>query len=249
MKKLLQLLRENASAERKPLNLVRAEGSNEATLYLYDVIDSYWGISAKDLVQAIAGIDPNATLHLRINSPGGDVFEAQAIATAIAQHPGKTVAHIDGLAASAATFISAAADEVQISDGGFYMIHNGWTVAIGDKRAMTDTAALLDKVDNSIVNAYAKRTSASTEQLVQWMNDETWFTAQEAVDHKFADSIAAKADKANNAASAKAFNLAAFDKVPKALLEPPKQPDPEPVDAAAWRAHNERRLRLLDLNA
>lgn len=252
MKKLLQLLRDNASAERKPLNLVRAEGGDEATVYLYDVIDAYWGIRAKDVVQAIAGLKATDTLHLRINSPGGDVFEAQAIATAIAQHPGKTVAHIDGLAASAATFISAAADEVEISDGGFYMIHNGWTIALGDKRVMTDTAALLDKVDASIVNAYAKRSKAEADQLKQWMDDETWFTAQEAVDNGFADRLAAKPEKdgkASNTASARTFNLAAFDKTPQALLAPTPQSDPEPVDAAAWRAHNERRLKLLDLNA
>lgn len=248
MKKLLQLLRDNPSGEKALVNVVRAE-TGEQTLYIYDVIDSYWGVSAKEVAQAIAGMDANATLHVRINSPGGDVFEAQAIATAIAQHAGKTIAHIDGLAASAATFISAAADEVEISEGGFYMIHNGWTIAIGDKRAMTDAAELLDKVDASIVNAYAKRTGVEVEQLVDWMNEETWFTAEEAVQHKFADRLATKPEKANNAASKK-FNLAAFEKTPQALLQPPAPPpDPEPVNAAEWRIHQERRLRLLDLNA
>lgn len=246
MKKLMQLLRENAQAARQPLQLVRAEADDAATLYIYDVIDSYWGVSAEEVAQQISGLDAKTTLHLRINSPGGDVFEGQAIATAISQHPGKTVAHIDGLAASAATFISAAADEVEISEGGFYMIHNGWTIALGDKRVMTDTAALLDKVDASILAVYAKRTGASAEQLVQWMDAETWFTAQEAVDNKFVDRIATAPEKAQNA-SRKTFNLAAFERTPQALLEPPKQENP--VDTAAWRAHNERRLRLLDLNA
>lgn len=248
MKKLLQLLRDNAQTERTPLNVVRSEDNSEATIYIYDVIDAYWGIAAKDVAQAIAGMSADTTLHLRINSPGGDVFEANAIATAIAQHKGQTIAHIDGLAASAATFISAAADEVEISDGGFYMIHNGWTIALGDKRVMQDTADLLDKVDASIVNAYAKRTSASAQQIVQWMNAETWFTAEEAVSNKFADRLATKAEKASNLA-AKAFNLSAFDKAPQALLNPPKPPKTEQVDASAWRAHNERRLKLLDLNA
>ena len=248
MKKLFQLLRENPSVTKAPLNVVRAE-NGEQSIYIYDVIDSYWGISAKDVAQAISAMDANATLHLRINSPGGDVFEAHAIATAISQHAGKTIAHIDGLAASAATFISAAADEVEISEGGFYMIHNGWTIAIGDKRAMTATAELLDKVDASIVNVYAKRTGAELEQIVEWMNAETWFTAEEAVQHNFANRLASKPEKASNA-TAKAFNLSAFDKAPKALLQPPEPPaDPNPVDAAQWRTHNERRLRLLNLNA
>ncbi len=252
MKNLMQLLRDNASTERKPLNVVRAEGSSDVTLYLYDVIDKYWGISAMSVADAMVNVQDTDTVHLRINSPGGDVFEAQTIAAIISQHPGKTVAHIDGLAASAATFLSAAADEVEISDGGFYMIHNGWTIALGDKRVMTDTATLLDKVDASIVNAYAKRAKADVDQLKQWMDDETWFTAQEAVDHGFADRLAAKPEKdgkTNNAASARTFNLGAFDKTPQALLPQHKQPDHQCVDAAAWRAHNERRLKLLDLNA
>lgn len=246
MKKLMQLLRDNAAQDRKPLNLVRAEGdASEATLYLYDVIDAYWGISAQMVAQAIAGLGKDVTLHLRINSPGGDVFEAEAMATAIRQHPGKTVAHIDGLAASAATRVASAAQEVEISEGSFYMIHNAWTIALGDKRDMTAAAALLDKVDGTIVADYAKRTGETPEQIAAWMNDETWFTAQEAVDHKFADRVASDdAGKASNATPRK-FNLAAFDKTPKALLEPPK-PAPAP-DIAAQRAHNERRLRLLQV--
>ena len=243
MKKLVQLLRDNANTDRKPVNLVRAEGSADATLYIYDVIDAYWGVSAKEVAQAIAGLKPADTLHLRINSPGGDVFEARAIAAAISQHAGKTIAHIDGLAASAATTIAVSADEVEIVDGGFFMIHNAWTFAFGNKHDLRETAGLLDKVDNAIVGDYAKRTGATTEQLVDWMDAETWFTAQEAVDNKFATRMAEPA-KASNATS-KTFNLGVYDKTPKALLEKPEPPEP---DIAASRAANERRLRLLSID-
>src|SRR3954471_4637366 len=106
MKRLMQMLRENASTERKPLNMVRAEGSTDATLYVYDVIDSYWGVNATDVSKAISGLDPSTTLHVRINSPGGDVFEARAISAAIRNFGGKTIGHVDGLAASAATDIA-----------------------------------------------------------------------------------------------------------------------------------------------
>ena len=243
MKKLVQLLRDNASTERKPLNLVRAEDSADATLYIYDVIDAYWGINAKEVAQAIAGLKATDTLHLRINSPGGDVFEARAIAAAIAQHPGKTVAHVDGLAASAATTIASSADEVEIVDGGFYMIHNAWTFAFGNKHDLRETAGLLDKVDGAIIADYARRTGTSAEQLVAWMDAETWFTAQEAVDNKFADRMAEPAKASNT--SARHFNLAVYDKTPKALLEAPQPPAP---DYAAARAANERRLRLLSID-
>lgn len=246
MKKLMQLLRDNAAKERKPLNLVRAEDKPaEATLYIYDVIDSYWGISAQMVAQAISGLGKDVALHIRINSPGGDVFEAEAMATAIRQHTGKTVAHIDGLAASAATRVASAAQEVEISDGSFYMIHNAWTIALGDKHDMAESAALLEKVDGTIVADYARRTGATAEQITAWMEAETWFTAQEAVDNKFADRLAPTAGKADNA-TARQFNLAAFDKTPQALLEPAKPSQQEP-DYAAQRAHNERRLRLLQV--
>ena len=250
MKKLMQLLRENASTERKPLNLVRAEGSNDATLYIYDVIDAYWGVSAKEVSQAIAGLTATDTLHLRIKSPGGDVFEASAISAAIRQHAGKTIAHIDGLCASAATDIACAADEVEIAEGSFYMIHNSWTFAMGNKQDLRATADLLDKVDGVIIARYEQRTGLGLEKIAQLCDAETWFTAQEAVDNKFADRLqpTGKADQASNA-SARAFNLAAFDKTPQALLQPAPKPDPESVDTAAWRAHNERRLKLLNLNA
>lgn len=123
------------------------------------------------------------------------------------------------------------------------MIHNGWTIALGDKRVMQDTAALLDKVDASILNAYAGRSSASREQLVQWMNDETWFNAQEAVEHGFADRLAGKVQK-DAQASARTFNLRAYEKTPAALLE---EPAPQP-NAAALMAANRRRLQLLQID-
>jgi ATP-dependent Clp protease, protease subunit len=244
MKKLMQLLRDNAGKDRQPLALVRAEGGGDATLYVYDVIDAYWGVSAKEVAQAIAGLDSTVTLHIRINSPGGDVFEGAAIAAAIQQFAGKTIAHIDGLCASAATGVACAADEIEIVYGGFYMIHNAWTFAMGNKSDLRETANLLEKVDGSIVNTYAKRTGASTEQITAWMDAETWFTAQEAVDNKFADRLATKAEKTNNQA-AKTFNLSVYDKTPQALLEPVTDPQP---DFAAARAANERRLRLLSID-
>lgn len=240
MKKLLQMLRDNASTERKPLNLIRGEDGDTATLYIYDVIDAYWGVSAREVSQAIAGLGSDVTLHLRINTPGGDVFEARAIKAALDQHPGRVVAHIDALCASAGTTIACGADEVEMVQGGFYMIHNAWTFAMGNKDDLRTTANLLEKVDGAIVNDYAERTGKDVDQLVNWMNDETWFSADEAVEHGFVDRIA----EAGQKAKASAWNLSVFDKTPKALLE---KPAPEP-DAAALMANNRRRLQLLSID-
>lgn len=249
-RKFLQLMRDNAGAERKPLNLVRAEGSTDATLYIYDVIDAWWGVAAAQIAPAVAALDPSVTLHLRINSPGGDVFEGRAIRTAVQQFRGKTIAHIDGLAASAATTIADAADEVEITEGGFYMIHNGWTFAMGNKHEMRKNADLLDKVDAAIVNDYARRTGIDVAQLVQWMDAETWFSAAEAIEHGFANRLAALPDKGEGGpenASNRKWNLSAFDKTPQALLAPPAADPPAEPDYAAFRAHAERRMRLLQI--
>lgn len=247
MRKLLQMLRDNAAAERKPLNLVRAEGSDEATLYIYDVIDAWWGVSALQLAPVVAALDPATTLHVRVNSPGGDVFEGRAIRTALQQFKGKTIGHVDGLAASAATTVVDACDEIEISEGGMYMIHNGWTYAMGNKHEMRKNADLLDKVDAAIVADYARRTGQDTKQLVDWMDSETWFSAEEAVEHGFANRLATLPDKGtSDAAKLRTWNLTAYDKTPKALLEQPAPPANEP-DYAAMRAHAERRLRVLQI--
>ncbi len=246
LNKLLQLLQQNANQARQPASLVRSEDQAEATLYIYDVIDAWWGVSALQIAPAIAALDPATTLHLRINSPGGDVFEGRAIRTAIQQFKGKSIAHIDGLAASAATTVADAADEVEISEGGMYMIHNGWTLAMGNRHEMRKTADLLDKVDAAIVADYARRTGLDAKQLADWMDAETWFSAEEAVTHGFANRLATLPDKASNSDAGRKWNLAAYDKTPEALLVQTPAPANEP-DYAAQRAQNERRLQVLQI--
>lgn len=246
LNKILQLMQQNATQQRPPLSLVRSEDKAEATLYIYDVIDPWWGVSAATIAPVIADLDPTTTLHVRVNSPGGDVFEGRAIRTHIQQFKGKTIAHIDGLAASAATTVADACDEVEISEGGMYMIHNGWTFAMGNRHDMRKTGDLLEKVDAAIVADYAKRTGLDVAQLAQWMDEETWFSAEEAVEHGFANRLAVLPDKTENAAAGRTWNLAAYDKTPQALLVQTPVPEPEP-DFEAWRAHNERRLKVLQI--
>jgi ATP-dependent protease ClpP protease subunit len=244
MKQLMQLLRDNAAANPKPLALVRAEGATEASLYIYDVIDAYWGVSAKMVADAVASLKPEDTLRLHINSPGGDVFEARAMAANLRQFSGKVIAQIDSLAASAATTVALAADEIVMDPQGFFMIHNAWSIAIGDKGDMQDMATMLQKVDAGIVADYVAKTGQTPEQVSQWMDAETWFTAQEALDAGFVDSIAEPPAKASNVQS-KRFNLKAFARTPSALLE---APPPAPAqDQSAILAANQRRLRLLEI--
>lgn len=179
---------------------------DEATVYVYDAIGGWWGIDPKEWVPAFAAIKAK-TIHLRINSPGGSTVDAEAMRTAIRQHPANVIAHIDGWAASAATGISIAANEVQISDGGLFMIHNSWGCVCGRADELRDFATVLDKVDAAIVAAYVKKTGQSEEQIRDWMDKDTWFTAAEALEHGFVDRIFSAAapeedgDDANNAAA------------------------------------------------
>jgi ATP-dependent Clp protease, protease subunit len=253
MNKLMQLLRDNAAAERKPLALVRADACTDATLYVYDVIDSFWGVSAQMVAQAIAGLGAEVTLHVRINSPGGDVFEARAMKSLLDQCPCRVVTHIDGLAASAATTVALAGDEIVMAEGAYFMIHNAWSIAIGSKEDMLDMAKLLEKMDGTIGADYAQKTGLSLAAVATLMDEETWMTAQEALDAGFVDKIAAAVQPTapdaapgsdpDCAPSAK-WNLAAYDKTPKALTERPAPPAP---DLAAIHSNNRRRLRLLEI--
>lgn len=197
---------------------LRAEVKDDvATIYVYDVIDSYWGVSASDMAKTLAGITaPN--IVVRINSPGGDVFEARAMMAQLVGHSATVTAKIDGLAASAASFLAMAASSVEIADGGFFMIHKGWTWMMGNADDCRATAGLLDKVDASIIDTYASKTSKSADEIGAWMKAETWFNAQEAIDAGFCDSVIPTTASAK--VDARAFNLAVFEKTPKALAAP-----------------------------
>lgn len=235
--KLLQLARDNAAAS-KPL---RAEtGDDEATIYLHGVIGGWWGdIDETMFAQAMAAITAS-TIHLRIDSPGGDVFAARAMMTAIAQHKAKVIAHIDGLAASAATGICMACDEVEITQGAGFMIHNAWTIAIGNKADMHKTGDLLGKIDRDLTNDYERRTGKSEEEITAWMDAETWFTADEAVEHGFADR---KVDVVKKR-TGNSWNLSAYKNAPKELTEP--NPEADDAEVVAFRDSLERRLALLE---
>jgi len=239
-RKLFNLARDNAGRGTK-LRLETTEDTD--SIYVYDIIDGDWGISATDMVQALAGLtSPNLDLH--INCPGGDVFEARAMMTAIAQHPATVTAKIDGLAASAASVLALAADTVEIAEGGFFMIHNAWSIAIGNASDFRTSADLLDKIDATIVADYVNRSGKPAAEVQAWMAAETWFSAQEAVDAGFANSIMPTTSKLT--AQASVFNLAVYDRAPAALTEPPA---PEEPDLELHRQLMASRLGLFERTA
>lgn len=216
MKPLLRLLASN-----RKRGQFRAEAEQDAaTVYLYDTIVSdadtaewYGGVDPLTFAKALSGIDA-PLIHLRINSPGGDVFAAQAMAQTLREHPARVVVHIDGYAASAATEVAIVGDEIIMAPGAMFMIHNAWTFAIGNKNDLLDTAALLEKVDGTLAAAYVERSGADIETVRAWMDAETWFTAKEAVDAGFADAIALPAPKADAQARA-LWDVSAYSHAPK----------------------------------
>lgn len=166
--------------------------AEEATIYLYDVIvqDAYWGgVAAIDFVKAMAQITA-PVIHLRINSPGGDVFAARAMAQAIKETASTVIAHIDGYCASAATFLAIAASESVIANGGMFMIHNAWTMAAGNAKDFTEMATLLSRTDTVIAQDYANKTGKTLEEIQQLMDSETYYFGQEAVDAGFINAVA-----------------------------------------------------------
>lgn len=217
-------------------------GSGEATIYLYDmIVDSdieaeYWGgVSPQAFIAALNAIDAG-TIHLRVNSPGGSVFAARAIEQAIREHKSTIVAHIDGLAASAASFLVMATDSIQMAPGAFMMIHKAWSIAYGNADDMNKMGGLLEQIDGSLVKTYAARSGQDAEAIATMMADETWLDADKAIELGFADSIAAE-----EKTKAAAWDLSAFAGAPKAAPLPEENQAPEP-DAAllASRQHAER---------
>lgn len=228
--------------------MFRAEAKDDAaTVWLYDAIvsDDYWGgVSAITFAKELATLKDVATIHLRINSPGGDVFAARAMEQIMREHPARIVAHIDGYAASAASYVALAADEVLISQGGMYMIHKAWTIAFGNADDMKKSAALLDQVDESLVATYAAETGQDPEQLREWMAAETWFSADDAVKYGFADAIAGVV--ASNRAE---WDLSAYSRAPAAAARPLPARNPPPPENTEPEFDVSAALRRLDLVA
>lgn len=216
MKQMLKLLALNKAVARR-FEVVKAEVAGEVTVYLYDVIvgtdeEAEWwgGVSAQTFVKEIRAIDASV-IHLRINSPGGDVFAARAMEQALREHKAKIITHVDGYAASAASYLALAGDEVEIAAGGFFMIHKAWTYAYGNADDMAASSSLLEKIDDSLVASYAKETGQEPDQLREWMRAETWINSDEAVALGFADRVAVGAVKDSTN-----WDLSAYEHAPEA---------------------------------
>lgn len=184
-------------------------------IYIYEAIGEGWfgGITAKSFSDSMRELGAVAALDIYINSSGGSVFDGIAIYNQIKRHAAaEKIVHVDGIAASIASIIAMAGTEIRIADNGTIMIHDPWGMAIGTADAMRKYADSLDLVRGTLLDTYVARTGGDKDQISDWMADETWMTADMAVERGFATrKTGEKAIKAETAM------LAKFAKVPDHL--------------------------------
>lgn len=168
---------------------IRAAAGGEAEILIYDAIGGLDGITAKQFAKDLKALGSPKQLTLRINSPGGDVFDAAAIYNQLKRHSARKVVTIDGLAASAASVIAMAGDEIVMPENSMMMIHDPMGVVIGGAQDMRDFAEALDKVKDTLVAAY-RRCGQDDKDIARMMAAETWLTAAEAVAAGLADRTA-----------------------------------------------------------
>jgi|TARA_R110002050_G_scaffold192014_6_gene326936 ATP-dependent Clp endopeptidase proteolytic subunit ClpP len=166
-------------------NIAKSENTE---VMIYDEIGSY-GVDAKSFINEIKNIPKDTSVLLRINSPGGSVIDGLAIYDAINRMPQKVTARIEGIAASMASVIALAADEVIMSENSLYMIHNVWGGEVGDSDDLRKAADLMDKMGERLINIYVSKTGQTEEQIRSWMDAETWFNSLEAQEAGFINLV------------------------------------------------------------
>ena len=171
---------------------IKASDENENTIGIYDPIGyDYWddsGVTAKRISAALRSLD-GADVVVNINSPGGDVFEGLAIYNLLREYKGHVTVRVLGVAASAASFIAMAADEIQIARAGFFMIHNAWTGLWGNRNDLRETADFLEQIDDTIADIYHVRSGLGMDELKADMDKERWINGRDAIDSGFADAF------------------------------------------------------------
>ena len=204
---------------KKPLNKNRAwytlknQSGQPAELLIYDVIGDWAGLSARQLVNTLKDIDAD-NITVRINSPGGSVFDGIAIYNSLRHHKAKIHVQIEGLAASIASVIAMAGDTVHMAENALLMIHNPFGWVGGDAEELRKMADMLDKTTEVIAQTYGSRCGQALDTIKQMMDEETWFTAAEAKDNGLIDEV----DKPMQIAAS--FDLSGF-------ARPPQQETPE----------------------
>lgn len=169
-----------------------AEGSGDNVITIFDVIGEDWwtggGFTAKRASAALRAIGER-DVRVQINSPGGDMFEGIAIYNMLRAHKGKVTVEVMGWAASAASIIAMAGDEIVMGLGSFMMVHNAWGMVVGNRHDLAEAATLFEGFDSAIADIYEARSGVARKDIVKLMDSETFMGASDAVAKKFADRV------------------------------------------------------------
>lgn len=181
--------------EVKPWYRIEASATDRTTVYLYDAIGE-WGITALDFVGEIRNIrTPHIEMH--VNTPGGQVFDGITIYNSLLQHPAEITTYVDGVAASAGSFIIQASDRIVMAPTASIMVHGAQLLVMGGEPELEEALALTKKVNDQIAGIYAQRTETDVKTWRKTMRNDTWYNADEAVQAGLADEVAS----GNNAAA------------------------------------------------
>jgi ATP-dependent protease ClpP protease subunit len=196
-----------------------------AMMRLYAPIDpdgGEWGVSSKEFAEALDQVGEDTTeIQLAINSPGGAVFESIAMLNLLRRHPARVVVTVDGLAASGASVVAMAGDEIVMARNAEMMIHEAWGLVVGNSEDMGDMATRLEKDSANVASVYATHAGGTVDTWRQAMREETWYTAEEAVEAGLADRVEQKAD----ATDAKAqVDVSVFNHAGRANAPAPRLP-------------------------
>jgi ATP-dependent Clp endopeptidase proteolytic subunit ClpP len=214
--------------------MIRARGTGTEVL-IYDEIGAY-GVTAKGFLAEFGALPDDAAIDLRLNSPGGSVFDAVAIYNALKRHAGEITVWVDGIAASAASYIAMAGDTIVMPENAFLMIHDPSGLVMGTAEDMRSTAEALDKVKSSLIQGYAAKSGKPDDEIANLMAAETWLDAKDALALGFIDHMA---EPVKLAAS---FDVSRFRNAPPELVtaasepEAPETAEPQTEDDAGTSA-------------
>jgi ATP-dependent protease ClpP protease subunit len=219
---------------------VKNDKTGVLDLYIYDEI-AWYAVSARGVAKALAEAEDVGRIRLFINSPGGIVWDALAIYNLLVRHEAPVEVFIDGVAASAATVIAMAGDGIVMAENALFMIHNVWGFTMGTAADHRDAADRIDKFEQGIIATYAARTGQAEKKIRKWVDAETWFTADEAIDAGFADR------KGESKKIENRFDLSQYRNAPaewKAQGKP-ATPNRKPPTAGDWRRSYQESLQVV----
>lgn len=177
-------------------------------IQIHGEIGGWWdGISAKEVMAKLSSVPEGEEINVSIHSTGGDIMDGLAIYNALKMHDSKVTVTIAGLAASSASVIAMAGDEIKIPENAFLMIHNPWGNVSGESKDFEDAASLFHQFEETFAKVYAGKSGKDVEEIKAMLNESTWLDGAQAVEMGFADTVV------------DAVKIAALARMPKCLAD------------------------------